>query len=61
MSKFVLDIAPSYAEECPFYKAFCDNQWKYAYTNGCACVGGYSDSRTFDFEKCPYCVVLKND
>ena len=49
--KIILNEAPIFVEEdCPLYRAVCQGN--------CKCRGGYYDSMTFEFEKCPYCTTL---
>lgn len=48
-SKIVLDEEVKEETSCPLYNlGLCKK---------CKCIGGYYDSRTFDFEKCPYCTT----
>lgn len=53
-SKIVISDAPMHKEECPLWELKCNREQ-------CWCVGGYYDSLTFEFEKCPYCVALNNE
>jgi len=51
-TKIVLDKAPQNRGECIMDSLLC-NKLQY-----CWCEGGYYDSLTFDFDKCPYCIAL---
>ena len=53
MSKIVLNEAPTHREECPMYELLCKGKF-----DNCWCVGGYYDSPTFEFDKCPHCQTL---
>ena len=53
MCKIILNKEPTHKEECPIYELLCKDK-----VYGCMCVGGYFDSLTFDFDKCPYCQTL---
>ena len=58
MAKILLDEKPFCADECPFFE-----DWKeICKINNleCPCIGGYYDSRLFNFDECPYCKVYKN-
>ena len=58
-AKILLDISPMDVEECPFVKINNDSYYRqYNCIIGgceCHCISGYSDSISFDFDKCPYC------
>ena len=56
--KIVLSKAPDCSEECPFMTPYGEcsiatNAWT---TEECICC----DGDQFDFNKCPYCVVISN-
>ena len=53
-SKIVISEAPTHKRECPLWDIKCD---KLQY---CWCEGGYYDSLTFEFDKCPYCVAIND-
>lgn len=49
--KILLNEKPILPEDdCPFYRTICQGD--------CRCRGGYYDSMTFEFEKCPYCTTM---
>jgi len=58
MAKIILDSEPSaFSNKCPFMKG----ESTCTFTNReCDCIGGYYDSISFDFERCNYCMSMKD-
>lgn len=49
MNKIIVNEEPTKKRDCILYDLKC---------KFCDCEGGYYDSLTFDFSKCPYCISI---